>query len=171
MREAEIYAHSQGLDGAPLARVGAFDHPRALSDDGDGHAGPAECAWRHDAIIAQRCLTILGKPVSGSGAQRAGTPGALKQPSRQTFSQALRLEHHFLDRDTSELIRRHFLERRLGTARGRSPRWRPGVHWDGWRVSTVTSGLPIQFAAELANQPDAQVVEFEGLLLRDLAAM
>src|SRR5271157_1066886 len=118
MREAEIYAHAQGLDGAPLARVGAFDHPRALSDDGDGHAGPAECAWRHDAIIAQRCLTILGKPVSGSGAQRAGTPGALKQPSRQTSSQALRLEHNFLDRNTSELIRRHFLERRLGTPSG-----------------------------------------------------
>ncbi len=36
--------------------------------------GPAECAFRHDAIIAQCCLTILGKPVPGSGAQGAGTP-------------------------------------------------------------------------------------------------
>jgi hypothetical protein len=45
-----------------------------LSDDRDLHARPAECAFGHDAIIAQRCQTILGNPVPGSGAQGAGTP-------------------------------------------------------------------------------------------------
>jgi hypothetical protein len=54
-----------------------------LSDDRDLHAGPAECALYHDAIIAQRCLTILGEPVPGSGAHGAKTqvPGNPANPS------------------------------------------------------------------------------------------
>ena len=80
VRKAEIQAHAQGLDGAPLAVAGAFDHPGALPDDRDIHAGPAECALRHDAIIAQRRLTILGTPVPGSRlGYRLRSPRALCQ--------------------------------------------------------------------------------------------
>ena len=45
--EAEIDARAQGVDGAALGVRRAFDHPGALSDDGDLHAGPAEGSLCH----------------------------------------------------------------------------------------------------------------------------
>jgi hypothetical protein len=45
--EAEIDARAQGFDGAALGVRRAFDHPGALSYDGDLHPGPAEWSLRH----------------------------------------------------------------------------------------------------------------------------
>ena len=45
--ETEIDARAQGVDGAALGVRRAFDHPGALSDDGDLHTGPAEGSLCH----------------------------------------------------------------------------------------------------------------------------